>query len=94
MYNQMNASYMNFVQNAVSLLKQEYKEGETTLDEALSLSIKVLSKSLDVTKLTPDKGSMQGICTTNKRNPHTDLPPFLTRQSHERSTLLRVAAAV
>jgi hypothetical protein len=28
----------------------------------------------------------------NKRNPHTNLPPFLTRQSHERSTLLRVAA--
>jgi hypothetical protein len=27
----------------------------------------------------------------NKRNPHTDLPPFLTRQSHKRFTLLRVA---
>jgi hypothetical protein len=27
-----------------------------------------------------------------KRNPHTNLPPFLTRQSHERFTLLRVAA--
>ncbi len=40
---------------AVSQLKQEYKEGETSLDEALDLSIKVLSKTLDMTKLTPDK---------------------------------------
>jgi hypothetical protein len=28
----------------------------------------------------------------NKRNPHTNLSPFLTRQSHEKFTLLRVAA--
>jgi hypothetical protein len=29
---------------------------------------------------------------TNKRNPHKDLPPFLTRQKQEIFTLLRVAA--
>ena len=46
-----------YTQNAVSLLKQEYKEGELALEEALSLSVKVLSKTLDLTKLTPDKGS-------------------------------------
>ena len=40
----------------MSLLKQEYKEEETSLEEALALSVKVLSKTLDVTKLTPDKG--------------------------------------
>jgi len=40
---------------AVSMLKQEYKEGETKLDDALDLSIKVLSKTLDMNKLTPDK---------------------------------------
>jgi len=40
---------------AVSMLKQEYKEDETKLDEALDLSIKVLSKTLDMTKLTPEK---------------------------------------
>jgi len=40
---------------AVSMLKQEYKEGETTLPDALDLSIKVLSKTLDMTKLTPEK---------------------------------------
>jgi len=40
---------------AVSQLKQEYKEGEMTLASALDLSVKVLSKTLDMTKLTPDK---------------------------------------
>jgi len=40
---------------AVSMLKQEYKEGETDLKKALALSIKVLSKTLDTNKLTPDK---------------------------------------
>jgi len=38
------------------MLKQEYKEGETSLEQALDLSIKVLSKTLDTNKLTPDKG--------------------------------------
>jgi len=41
--------------SAVSQLKQEYKEGETTLLDALDLSVKVLSKTLDMTKLTADK---------------------------------------
>jgi 20S proteasome subunit alpha 3 len=40
---------------AVSILKQEYKEGETTVEDALALTIKVLSKTLDTTKLTSDK---------------------------------------
>merc|ERR1711884_176966 len=40
---------------AVSQLKQEYKEGEMSLDGALDLSMKVLSKTLDMTKLTSDK---------------------------------------
>jgi len=40
---------------AVSILKQEYKEGEMSLDGALDLSMKVLSKTLDMTKLTSDK---------------------------------------
>jgi len=38
------------------MLKQEYKEGETNLKQALDLSIKVLSKTLDTNKLTADKG--------------------------------------
>lgn len=40
---------------AVSMLKQEYKEAETNLQQALDLSIKVLSKTLDTNKLTADK---------------------------------------
>ena len=41
--------------SAISILKQDYKENETSLHEALALAIKVLSKTLDMTKLTPDK---------------------------------------
>lgn len=52
---------------AVSLLKQEYKEGETNLEQALQLTIKVLSKTLDTTKLTGDKRR------TNSRNPLSSL---------------------
>lgn len=40
---------------AVSMLKQEYKESETNLQQALDLSIKILSKTLDTNKLTADK---------------------------------------
>ena len=40
---------------AVSILKQEYKEGEMTLENVQDLSMKVLSKTLDMTKLTSDK---------------------------------------
>merc|ERR1739838_1082963 len=49
---------------AVSILKQEYKEGEMTLEGALDLSMKVLSKTLDMTKLTADKIEI----STLKRN--------------------------
>lgn len=45
-----------YVQAAVSSLKQEYKEGEMTLKDAEALAIKVLSKTLDMTKLTAEKG--------------------------------------
>ncbi|CAF2707779.1 unnamed protein product, partial [Rotaria sp. Silwood2] len=36
-------------------LKQEYKIGETQLNDALRLAIRVFSKTLDTTKLTPEK---------------------------------------
>ena len=38
------------------MLKQEYKDEEMALSDALKLAIKVLNKTLDITKLTPDKG--------------------------------------
>jgi len=40
---------------AISMLKQDYKEEGMSLDEALKLAVKVLSKSLDVQKITSEK---------------------------------------
>lgn len=40
----------------MSSLKQEYKEGGMTLKDAKALAVKVLVKTLDMTKLTADKG--------------------------------------
>jgi len=42
-------------QSATSLMKQEYKDEIIPLDQALSLAIKVLTKTCDATSLTPDK---------------------------------------
>ena len=44
------------------MLKQEYKEGKTTVKDALDLAIKVLSKTLDTTKLTSEKGIFCRLC--------------------------------
>ncbi|CAG0897589.1 unnamed protein product [Cyprideis torosa] len=43
---------------AISILKQDYKEEGMSLKDALQLSIKVMAKTLDVTKLSPDKLDM------------------------------------
>lgn len=43
-------------QAAVSMLKQDYKEGEMTLLSALALAVKVLNKTMDVSKLSAEKG--------------------------------------
>lgn len=61
----------------MSSLKQEYKEGETTLKDAQELAIKVLSKTLDMTKLTAEKG----IFLTLKPDSIIDLSMFLFLQS-------------
>lgn len=42
---------------AVSILKQELSEDPITLTAAEDLAVKVLSKSLDMTKLTSEKGA-------------------------------------
>lgn len=39
----------------MSMLKQEYKEQDVDLRAGLELAIKVLSKTLDTNKLTPEK---------------------------------------
>lgn len=40
--------------NATSTLKTEYKD-EITLDEAMILALKILTKSMDITKVSPEK---------------------------------------
>ncbi len=42
-------------QAAISMLKQEYKE-TPSLQDALELTVKVLTKTLDSTRLNSDKG--------------------------------------
>merc|ERR1712089_28301 len=59
---------------AVSMLKQEYKENETSLDDALDLSIKVLSKTLDMTKLTPEKIELATLTRENGKTQIKILP--------------------
>eukprot|EP00112_Aurelia_sp_Birch-Aquarium-sp1_P023747 Seg72.5 transcript_id=Seg72.5/GoldUCD/mRNA.D3Y31 product="Proteasome subunit alpha type-4" protein_id=Seg72.5/GoldUCD/D3Y31 len=52
---------------AISMLKQEYKEEEEeiSLNEALSLAINVLSKTLDVQKLSPEKVELATLTREN-----------------------------
>jgi len=54
-------------QTAVSILKQEYKMGETKLADALKLSVKILSKTLDTTKLTHDKIELATLVRENDK---------------------------
>lgn len=51
---------------AVSILKQDYKE-DMNLDKALELAIKVLSKTLDMTKLTSDKVEIATLTRENDK---------------------------
>merc|ERR1719188_1699361 len=53
---------------AVSMLKQEYKENQT------SLSVKVLSKTLDMTKLTPEKIELATLTRENNKTQIKILP--------------------
>ncbi|XP_048733517.1 proteasome subunit alpha type-4-like [Ostrea edulis] len=59
--------------NAVSMLKQEYKDGEMTLSDALLLAIKTLSKTLDMTKLTADKVEIATLTRENGKTKMTIL---------------------
>lgn len=38
------------------MLKQDFKEGEMKLSSALALAVKVLNKTMDVSKLSAEKG--------------------------------------
>ena len=50
--------FYTFIKTAISILKQEYKIGETKLTDALKLAIKILNKTLDTTKLTSEKSKI------------------------------------
>uniref|UniRef100_A0A673UHA8 Proteasome subunit alpha type-4 n=4 Tax=Boreoeutheria TaxID=1437010 RepID=A0A673UHA8_SURSU len=50
---------------AVSMLKQDYKEGEMTLKSALALAIKVLNKTMDVSKLSAEKVEIAALTREN-----------------------------
>ncbi|XP_014662381.1 PREDICTED: proteasome subunit alpha type-4-like [Priapulus caudatus] len=52
---------------AVSMLKQEYKAGEMKLQTGLKLAVKVLSKSLDITKLTNEKIELATLTRVNDK---------------------------
>merc|ERR1712181_120636 len=55
-------------------IKQEYKDDETSLQDALDLSIKVLSKTLDMTKLTPEKIELATLTRENGKTQIKILP--------------------
>ena len=52
--------YGSCVQGAISILKQDYKD-TPSLKDSLDLAIKVLSKTIDSSKLTTDKGNITRI---------------------------------
>lgn len=52
---------------AVSILKQELNEDKITLSQAQDLAIKVLSKTLDMTKLTSEKVEMATLTRENDK---------------------------
>ncbi|CAF1132456.1 unnamed protein product [Brachionus calyciflorus] len=54
-------------QTANSILKQEYKIGETKLADALNLAVKILSKTLDTTKLTSEKIEIATLTRENNK---------------------------
>jgi len=55
----------NNSQAALSILKQDYKIGETKLADALQLAIKIMSKTLDTNKLTSEKIELSTLTREN-----------------------------
>merc|ERR1712008_499352 len=60
-------------QAAQSLMKQEYKADSISLDEALKLAIKVLTKTCDSTTLTPDKFDLATVTLVDGKVKYTQL---------------------
>jgi len=60
---------------AVASLKQDYKDGEMTLKDALPLAIKVLGKTLDTSKLSVERVEMATLKRINGKTVITALAP-------------------
>ncbi|XP_067666668.1 proteasome subunit alpha type-4-like [Haliotis asinina] len=78
--------------NAVSMLKQEYKDGETTLSEALALAVRVLSKTLDMTKLTPEKVEISTLTRKDNKTvirilPHGEVEKLIKTHEEDEAKL-------
>lgn len=65
---------------AVSMLKQDYKEGEMTLKSALALAVKVLNKTMDVSKLSAEKVE---IATLTRENGKTKIRVLKQKEVEE-----------
>ncbi|CAG2193749.1 PSMA4 [Mytilus edulis] len=74
--------------NAVSMLKQEYKEGEVKLKDALNLAIKILSKTLDMTKLTAEKVEIATLTRVNNKTQITILPAAQRKRKRSHSHII------
>ncbi|KAK3558711.1 hypothetical protein QTP86_027595 [Hemibagrus guttatus] len=69
---------------AVSMLKQDYKEGEMTLSAALALAVKVLNKTMDVSKLSAEKGGcVFEIATLTRENGKTRIKVLKQKEVEE-----------
>lgn len=82
--------------SAVSILKQEYKEDKATIENALALTIKVLAKTLDTAKLTPDKLELatltrEGGKTRIRILKHTEVQKYI--KAHEEEEAAKAEAA-
>nr|CAG4638586.1 EOG090X09LQ [Cyclestheria hislopi] len=78
---------------AVSMLKQEYKEGETNLNDALALAIRVMSKTMDATKLSPDKLELATLTRTDGKTCIKVLPVTKVKELIEEHEKKEAAAA-
>merc|ERR1711970_460968 len=59
---------------AVSMLKQDYKQEGLDLKEALQLALKTLSRTLDMTKITPEKIEIATLTRENNKTKIRILP--------------------
>lgn len=82
--------------SAVSILKQDYKEDKATLESSIALTIKVLSKTLDTAKLTPEKLELATLTREDGKTririlKHSEVAKYI--KAHEEEEAAKVEAA-